>query len=84
MTIFGVSHDRTVLSGANTAGCLLTLELYEELKPMVRDQLLPAARRSLGADHDYALGLDRELAAALFMDPRHTRDNLRLKSGVST
>ena len=81
----GVSHEVTILNGGNVVISLNHLELWEESKKLASDQLLPAARRSLGADHDLTLRLNQNLAAALANDPRRTRDDLRLNQrGVAS
>ena len=69
--------SRTILSGCNLAISLTALELFDEAKTLNRDQLLPPARRSLGADHDLTLKLNHNLAAALANDPERTRNALR-------
>ena len=78
VTRLGVSHEDTILSGCNLALSLCKLELWEECKPFARDQVLPVARRSLGADHDLTLKLNHNLATALTQDPNRTRDDPRL------
>ena len=50
---------------------------------MVRDQLLPVARQSLGADHHETLKLNQVLAEAVHYDPTATRDDLRLNDTES-
>ena len=66
---FGVSHERTILSGTCLAASLLELELWDEAKTFVSDPPLPVARRSLGADHDTTLLLNEYLARALKQKP---------------
>ena len=71
----GVSHEETVRNGCNLAGCLVNVRRWDDAKALMRDQLLPAARRSLGADHYLTLGIGRNLAAALQSNPEHSRDD---------
>ena len=70
----GVSHERTILSGCSLSISLNKLRLYTESKTFTRDQLLPEARRSLGADHDLTLRSSQTLAHALCDDPQRTRN----------
>ena len=71
----GVSHERTIRSGSVVAGLLIELDLWNEAKTLWRN-LLRAARRSLGEDHDITLSLYENLASALILDRENTRDNL--------
>ena len=50
--------------------------LWEEAIPFARDQLLPAARRTLGADSNITLKLNQNLAEVLVSTPERTRDDL--------
>ena len=72
----GVSHEDTIISGNNLVISLDKLGLGHESQPLLRDQLLPAARRSLGSDHALTLALNQNLAAALQFNPKRTRDDL--------
>ena len=74
----GVSHEHAIQSGANLAISLFKEELFKEGKSLMCDELLPAARRSLGTDHDFTLILNQNLAAALADNPECTRDDLRV------
>ena len=74
VAMFGVSHEHTIVSGSNLA---MSTKPHEA-KTLVRDQLLPAARQSLGPDHNLTLGLGEILVAALANNPDCTRDDLRL------
>jgi hypothetical protein len=74
----GVSNECTILSGNNVATSLLGLERWEEAKTLLGEKLLPAARKSLGADHNLTLRLGQNLADALYSNPERTRDDLRL------
>mmetsp|Transcript_26250 Transcript_26250/g.80787 ORF Transcript_26250/g.80787 Transcript_26250/m.80787 type:complete len:119 (+) Transcript_26250:3-359(+) len=71
----GVSHEETIHDGSNLLVSLLLLKLWGESKTLAH-QLLPAARRSMGADHDITLRLTENLAYALQDDPERTRDDL--------
>ena len=73
----GVSHEYTLTSGLNLCNSLNQLGDWEEAKTLMRD-LLPAARRSLGADHELTLKLNKNLAAVLHNSPECTRDDPRL------
>ena len=75
VAIKGLSHERTILAGSNLVGSLNNLKLWNESKPLLCD-LLPAARQSLGSDHDLTLGLHYSLAVALVNNPGRTRENL--------
>ena len=70
----GVSHERTILNGFNLSCTLVAQALYDEARTLLTDQLLPAARQTLGPDHDHTLDLNRNLAAALMNNPEHTCD----------
>ena len=72
----GVSHESTIMEGCNLAMTLQCLELWDESATLVRDQLLPEARRSLGADHTITLGLNQTLADSLQDNDECTRDDL--------
>jgi len=76
VALLGATHERTILTGANLTVSLNQRKLFGETKTLVRDKLLPAARRSLGADHDLTLKLNQNLSAALQLSPEHTRDDL--------
>ena len=73
----GISHEETILCGLNLSGSLIGQELRDEAKLLVR-KLLPAARQSLGADHNCTLLLNRNLGVLLQHDPKRTRDDPRL------
>ena len=75
----GASDERTLISGCNLSGSLNELDHFDDAKSLLRDQLLPAARQTLGADHDLTLGIHHNLAAALHGNPKCTRGDLRLK-----
>ena len=81
----GLSHERTISVGTNLLVSLHRLKEFGEATAFSRDQLLPAARRSLGADHNATLRINQYLARALYFDPESTRDDLRfnqLRRGV--
>ena len=80
----GVAHERTILCGNNLTRPLIVLKLWDEVNPLICDPLLPAARRSLGADHNLTLLLSQNLATALHQNPTATRDDLRLNQWAST
>ena len=65
LAISGASHEGTIISGSNLLATLNMLGRWDEAKPLARDQLLPAARQSLGADHDTTLKLTKNLACTL-------------------
>ena len=73
----GLSHEDTIMCGANLAGALVDLHIWDDAIPLMSDQLLPAARRSLGSDHHVTLAICQNLAAALDNNPERTRDNPR-------
>ena len=75
VALFGDSHENTIVSGINIAVSLLNLGLCDESKFLLRDKLLPVARRSLGADHALTLKLNTNLAYGLQKDPERTRDD---------
>ena len=74
----GASHENTFSSGNNLANSFNKLGLWSDAKTLLVDQLLPAARRSLGSDHRVILCMNETLVAALTSNPERTRDNLRL------
>ena len=69
----GVSHQKAILGGVNIVNSLNALKRFDESKLLVRDQLLPTARQSLGADHHLTIQLNRCLAKALHDNPERTR-----------
>ena len=71
----GLSHENTLGFGNNLVLSLDRCKLWDESKSLLRDQLLPAARRSLGFDHDLTLRLGQRLAVALTRNPESTRDD---------
>ena len=74
---FGMPHKNTILEGYNLADSMIKLELYDESTTMVRDELLPAARRLLGPDHDLTISLNENLAKCIVMaNSDYTRDDL--------
>mmetsp|Transcript_28608 Transcript_28608/g.88505 ORF Transcript_28608/g.88505 Transcript_28608/m.88505 type:complete len:158 (-) Transcript_28608:197-670(-) len=77
VTSLGTSHQDTLRDGCNVANSLIKLHLWDETTTLLRDQLLPPARRSLGPDHDTTLELNLKLAAVLGLNPACTSDNLR-------
>ena len=56
----------------------MNLGFCDESTALLRDQLLPVARRSLGANHRLTLSLSHNLSANLQFDPESTRGDLRL------
>ena len=72
----GVSHERTLQTGHNLALLSVSLGHWDEATTFLRDQLLPAARQSLEADHHLTLNFNLNLAAALRGNPECTRDDL--------
>mmetsp|Transcript_2296 Transcript_2296/g.6551 ORF Transcript_2296/g.6551 Transcript_2296/m.6551 type:complete len:81 (+) Transcript_2296:123-365(+) len=46
----GVSHKHTIVGGMNLSVSYFRLQLWHEGLTLLKDQLLPAARRSLGPD----------------------------------
>ena len=77
VAMHGVSDELTIRDGSCLAHSLFALNLWDEAKSFVRDQLLPVALRSLQADDDLTLQIQQILATTLQMDPKHTRDDLR-------
>ena len=74
----GVSHERTLQTGHSLALLSVSLGHWDEATTFLRDQLLPAARQSLGADHNITLKLNSVLVMTLKDNPERTRDDLRL------
>ena len=72
----GVSHEQTIGSGCNVACSLMDLGRWDESRTLLRDQLLPAARRSLGSDHDFTLNIVSNIAEVLRDNPERTRNDL--------
>jgi len=79
----GVSHESTISEGNSLVLMLIKLELWDEARSLLRDQLLPVARQSLGADADLTLDLNMHLARALSDYPEPTRKDLRLSRETS-
>ena len=72
-------YARTIIAGMNVSLTLQHLELWEQSKPLLRDQLLPAARQSLWDPiHHLTLSLSNGLATALAASPEGTRDDPRV------
>ena len=78
VAIYGASHEHVILSGFNVVNTLGHLGLFDEMISLTRDQLLPAARRTLGNDDNITLGAKQNLAEALRFNPKCTRGDLRL------
>ena len=76
VAMHGAAHEDTISSGQCLAVSLNTIELWSEAKTLTRDQLLPAAERSLGADSHTTLMLKHNLVQVLAQDPACTRDDL--------
>ena len=76
VAIHGVSDESAIRAGANVAVALIQLEIWDESRTLLRDQLLPAARRLLGNDDDLTLGIKQALADILLFDPERTREDL--------
>jgi len=72
----GISYKETIGSGNNLAASLRFFQLWDEAKFLLRDQLLPAARRSLGFDHHLTLMLARNVAVVLVDNPERTCGDL--------
>jgi len=79
----GVSDKRTLLDGLNLSQHFLRPGLWAEGITLLRDHLLPTARRSLGSDDDITLCLNTNLAAAFSNNPECTRGDLRLNQHES-
>ena len=73
----GVSHESTILSGNNLVVSLRYGAQFSEAKTLLREQLLPVARQSLGSDHNLTLTLSEQLSEMLEEDPAATSDDLR-------
>ena len=70
----------TIGCGSNLVKDLIFLEHWDEVMTILRDKLLPVARRSLGDDHNITFMLNQRLAVALHENPESTRDNLRFRA----
>mmetsp|Transcript_11498 Transcript_11498/g.34624 ORF Transcript_11498/g.34624 Transcript_11498/m.34624 type:complete len:233 (+) Transcript_11498:1-699(+) len=79
----GVSYHETIKCGSNLAASLARAGFWDEGSTLLRDQLLPAARQSLGADDDLTLAINESLAMALHNNPEHTRNGRRFESTPS-
>merc|ERR1712129_162283 len=66
----------TIQGGFNLAVSLNSVERWSESRSLVRDQLLPVARQSLGAEHNITLRLEINVAINLMGNPERTRDGL--------
>jgi len=73
---FGVSDVDTIMSSLNMTSSMLKIKRWDDATTLLRDQLLPVARRSLGSDHDLTLALRQNLADALSYNRERTRDDL--------
>ena len=78
--MLGASHEDTILSGVNLSSSLRDLGRFDEVKSLVRDKLLPAARQTLGADHNFTLKANQRLIDVLVNDPKRTRDDPAFES----
>ena len=76
----GASHKETIVSGARLALSLSKVSRYGSAIALLRDDLLPAARESLGTEHNYVDGLNHLLVEAFMDNPDHTRDKPRLNA----
>ena len=79
----GGSDENSLMAGSNLAISLGMAGLLDQSKTLVRDQLLPVARRSLGSDHDVTLRLSQSLATAL-QNGYRTREDLRLNQSAAS
>ena len=80
----GVSSEQTLLLGSNLVNSLINQKHWDEAISLARDQLLPAARESLGADHELMLRINHTLAGALVAVSESPRDNLRLNQRAAS
>ena len=76
VAVCGVSDERSISIGSNLANTLTHKGFWNECISLLRDQLLPAARQSLGPDHDLMLKLNYNLGMSLGDNPESTRDDL--------
>ena len=74
----GVLYKTTISNGNQLAEMLNVMERWDEAIALSRE-LLPAARQSLGADHEITLFINQNLVYAL----ERTRDDLRLNQRPS-
>ena len=72
----GGEHGDTVRAVNNYAHSLLNLRCFEEAKSLLR-KTMPVARRVLGENNETTLRMRTIYAAALYIDPSATLDDLR-------
>ena len=76
MKLEGEEHEKTLLAANNYALALMTLERFEEAKPLFR-KTMPVARRVLGESNELTLRFRANYAETLYKDPAATLDDLR-------
>ena len=78
VAISGASHEYTIMAGFSLAISLERSGFFNDALTLLRDPLLPAARQTLGADHDQTLDIAKMIASIILDRPERTRDHLRL------
>ncbi|CAH0373263.1 unnamed protein product [Pelagomonas calceolata] len=73
---YGEETRDTLIAANNYAGSLGVLRRFEEVIPLFR-KVIPVARRVLGDGDEITLKMRKMLAAALFVDPAATLDDVR-------
>ncbi len=76
LKLCGEEHEHTLLAANNYVLSLVTLQLSQEVKSVLR-KTMPVARRVLGESHDSTLRMRVMYAAALCNDTDATLDDLR-------
>ena len=72
----GEEHESTLASASNCAGCLSSLQRFEEARSLMR-KAVPVARRVLGDNDRLTLRMRKVFARALYEDAGATLDDLR-------
>ena len=76
MKLEGEEHAKTLQAALNYASCLLGLQRFKEIKPLLR-KTIPVAQRILGDNTELMLGMRCNYAKALHMDAGATLHDLR-------
>ena len=84
----GPEHEETLYSAGNFASILLAVGRHDEAKTLLRDNVLPTARRVLSPENDVIVSCDSMLALAIYKADDASVEDLReavaLLEAVST
>ena len=73
----GPEHEETLVSAGNLASSLLATGHHDEAKTLLRDKVLPTARRVLPPENDVIVSCDSMLALAIYKADDASVEDLR-------